>query len=545
MRHLLPVLALVLGVTRGVAAAPSVAIPGFALTAAVTALASPTAIAFLPDGRLLVTEKRGVLRLVDGGAVVASRSIDVCTASEMGLLGVAVDPAFTTTGAILLYRTRPGPDGCGDAAGRVNQVVRVTLAGDAFAPGAPVVLLTGMRTDGGNHDGGGLRIGPDGKLYVGVGDTGNGDNKGGPGTATNPYSQNLNALEGKILRLELDGSPASGNPFVGQAGARPEVFARGFRNPWRMSFDPVTGRLWVGDVGDLTIEEIDIVAAGGNFGWPRCEARQPGGCERPGDVLPIFSYRHDGQASLGTSITGGTFTAPSFGALGDHYVFGDFTAGDSGRLWDAIPSATRKDVAGPPTLLVDDAGGPVDVVWGPDAALYYVAYLDGEVRRLAPSCGAPGDCDDHDACTVDTCDAPNGCRHTPTTNATACADDDPCTDDTCDPDTQTGCRHVARTGIPGAACQFRSHSLDSPACANQLLPRPILRNFEAAARQTVRAQATRQPKSKRLVTRAIASLDRATAAAKRAGQRLAISFDCAATTTNRLDAIRSTLESLL
>ena len=544
MRRILPVLVLLLGVGRRVQAAPSVAIPGVALTAAVSRLASPTAIAFLPDGRLLVTEKRGTLRLVDAGATIASTQIDVCTGSEMGLLGVAVDPAFATTGAVLLYRTRPGPDGCGDSTGRVNQVVRVTLAGDAFAPDPPVVLLTGMRTDGGNHDGGALRIGPDGKLYVGVGDTGNGDNKGGPGSATNPYSQSLNALEGKILRLELDGSPAAGNPFVGQAAARPEIFARGFRNPWRMSFDPITGRLWVGDVGDLTIEEIDVVAAGGNYGWPRCEARQPPDCERPDDVPPIFAYWHDGQGSLGTSITGGAFTAPSFGTLGDHYVFGDFTAGESGRLWDAVPSATRNDVAGPPTLLLDDAGGPVDVVWGPDAALYYVAYLDGAVRRLAPSCAAADDCDDHDACTVDTCDAPNGCRHTPTTNATACADDDPCTTDACDPEAPGGCLHTPRTGIAGAACRFQSHALESDACAGQRLPRPTRRRFDAAARQVVRAQTARPAKSRRFVTRAIASLGGAATATTRAADRLAISFDCAAATTDRLDTIRTALRDL-
>ena len=123
------------------------------------------------------------------------------------------------------------------------------MSGDTVVPGSLTERLTGIRTDGGNHDGGTLRIGPDQKLYVSVGDTGIGDS-GPPGASTNPYSQDRGALEGKVLRLELDGlTPAAGNPFIGVAGARPEVYAFGLRNPFRMSFDPQTGRLWVGDVG--------------------------------------------------------------------------------------------------------------------------------------------------------------------------------------------------------------------------------------------------------------------------------------------------------
>ena len=154
------------------------------------------------------------------------------------------------------------------------------------------VLLTGIRTDLGIHNGGGLRIGPDNKLYVGVGDAGVGDNIGGPGSSTNPYAQNLNALEGKILRLNLDGSPPSDNPFVGQMGNAREIFAFGFRNPFRFSFDPLSGALWVGDVGDQTVEELDVVTSGKNYSWPYCEGTLPAGCAHAGDVVPIFTYPH-------------------------------------------------------------------------------------------------------------------------------------------------------------------------------------------------------------------------------------------------------------
>src|SRR5262249_33355723 len=160
--------------------------------------------------------------------------------------------------------------------------------------------------DNGNHNGGVLRIGPvDSKLYVGVGDTGLGDNQGGPGSSTNPYAQDLNELEGKVLRLNLDGTPPTDNPFFGQVGKRGEIFAYRFRNPFRMSFDDTTGSLWVGDVGDLTVEEIDIATSGGNYAWPHCEGTLPSGCEQPGDIDPIFTYLHSGGTSLGTCLIGG------------------------------------------------------------------------------------------------------------------------------------------------------------------------------------------------------------------------------------------------
>ena len=139
----------------------------------------------------------------------------------MGLLGVAVDPNFTSNGFVYLYRTLNNGN-CASSAGRFNQVVRVTIGpGDTVNPASLMVLVTGAQTDNGNHDGGCLRIGPDGKLYVGVGDTGLGDNQGGPGSSTNPYSQDLTVLMGKVLRINLDGTIPSDNPFVGQAPKRP------------------------------------------------------------------------------------------------------------------------------------------------------------------------------------------------------------------------------------------------------------------------------------------------------------------------------------
>jgi glucose/arabinose dehydrogenase len=361
--------------------------PGFSDTQYVGGLTNPTAIAFLPSGDLLITQQNGDLKLFNGSSTSTLVTIPVCNSIEMGLLGVALDPSFGTNGLIYLYRTKQGSSPPCGGSGRVNEVVSVTMSGGSVSLGSLVVLLTGMRTDNGNHDGGVLRMGPvDSKLYVGVGDTGLGDNVGGPGSSTNPYSQDLNELEGKVLRLNLDGTPPADNPFFGQVGKRGEIFAYGFRNPFRMSFDTTTGSLWVGDVGDLTVEEIDIMTSGGNYSWPRCEGNlqgppgSPQPCVYGTDVAPIFTYPHSGGSSLGTCLIGGDFAGAAFGPLSGNYVFGDCTSSD---VYLATVNGTRDGFTGTPSLASTAAGVPSDFVRGPDGAIYYVANGGGEVRRLS------------------------------------------------------------------------------------------------------------------------------------------------------------------
>jgi glucose/arabinose dehydrogenase len=400
------------------AAVPASATPtaAFSEQTVVSGLTSPTAVAFLPDRRMLLTEKGGALKLVQNGTATTLTTLPVCTASEMGLLGVAPHPNFQSNGLVFLYRTKPAPGGCASATGRFNQVVTVQMSGDTVVPGSLTERLTGIRTDGGNHDGGTLRIGPDQKLYVSVGDTGIGDS-GPPGASTNPYSQDRGALEGKVLRLELDGlTPAAGNPFIGVAGARPEVYAFGLRNPFRMSFDAQTGRLWAGDVGQSTIEEIDIIQSGGNYAWPHCEGTLPAGCPAsatPGPVIdPVFEYTHSGAGGLGNSVTGGAFATQSFGVLGGQYFFGDFTAS---KLFVAAPNAARDDIA-TPSEFVTGAGGPVDIVFGPDEALYWVAINVGQVRRVVPGYPRPKGATPLRASLVpayQSCTAPNRTHGTP------------------------------------------------------------------------------------------------------------------------------------
>jgi glucose/arabinose dehydrogenase len=378
--------------------------PGFTDTLVVGGLNTPTAIAFLPDGKLLITEKGGNLVLFDGSSTTTLVTISVCSGSEMGLLGVAVDPEFSANGFIYLYRTKAGAGGCGTSTGRFNQVVRVTMSGGSVSLGSLVELLSGIATDNGNHDGGVLRIGPvDQKLYVGAGDSGNGDNQGGPGSSTNPYSQDLTSLNGKVLRLNLDGSAPADNPFVGIGTDRPEIWAYGFRNPFRMSFDGDTGKLWIGDVGDLTVEEIDVGGAGGNYSWPRCEGNLQGPaqpCVYGSGVAPVFTYPHGGATSLGTCVIGGAFAGSAFGSMAGQYVFGDCT---SSKIYRLPLNVARDGFAGSAVEVSTNANTPSDFVQGPDGAIYYTSIGGGEVRRLAaatpPTC--VGDCDGNLQVTVD------------------------------------------------------------------------------------------------------------------------------------------------
>ncbi len=377
---------------------------GFSESDVVTGLTLPTAMVFLPDGRFLVTQLGGEILLVENGAARTLIKVpDVCSAPttdlEIGLLGIAIHPDFPAPPRVYLYRTR-GAEPCDvPAPTRVNDLFCVELVSDAISPLSLVDLLAGIRTDTGYHNGGGVRIGPDRKLYVGVGDTGLGDG-GAPGASTNPYAQDLNALEGKILRLELpNGTIPADNPFVGQAGTRGEIFAYGFRNPFRFGFDPRTQKLWAGDVGQDAVEELDIVTARGDYGWPRCEGTLPDGCALPGDVPPAFTYPHAGSGLHGNAVIGGAFAGRgAFAALEGEYFFADF--GDppntAGAIYHAQTSATRDGLA-TPAPVATDVEGPVDLVFGPDGALYYVAHLAGAVRRIAttlppPACTSIADC---------------------------------------------------------------------------------------------------------------------------------------------------------
>jgi glucose/arabinose dehydrogenase len=382
-----------------------------ALVDVVTGLGPVTDLAFLPDGRMVILEKTGAVKLrAADGAVSVAATYAVDAESEKGLLGVAVDPAFDRTARLFLYFS--AADAAGGSDLDRHRVVSVPLAADGTLDRArEVVLLSGLRGPA-NHDGGALAIGPDGMLYVGVGDTGCNSGEPPGGTITNYFATCLSNANGKILRIGLDGAIPADNPLAqvpsvpscgdscgeapaGAAAPRREIWAWGFRNPWRFWFDPVTGALWVGDVGEVTYEEVTIARAGRHHGWPlreggagqpvsRCGELTPGGeCVEPA----YFCGRSAGAGVDGdcNSITGGLVVdSPSWPeAERGRYVFAD---NGNGRIWSVAVTAARDGVvAGSRRELARVAGGsPVSLRPGPDGDVY-VAVLPGRVVRLGPA----------------------------------------------------------------------------------------------------------------------------------------------------------------
>lgn len=251
-----------------------------------TGLGPVTDLAFLPDGRLVIVEKTGAVKVrAPSGEVTVAGVLPVDARSEKGLLGVVAAPDLAGSRRLVLYYSRA------DAAGGTDldrhRVVTVPLLADGTLDlAAERVLVSGLRGPA-NHDGGALAVGPDGLLYVGVGDTGcnSGLPPEPPAAPGNYFGTCLSNANGKILRVALDGAIPPDNPLAGLAEAtacgatcravpaglgapRREILAWGFRNPWRMAFDPATGRLWVGDVGEVTFEEVTVVQPGRHHGWP-------------------------------------------------------------------------------------------------------------------------------------------------------------------------------------------------------------------------------------------------------------------------------------
>src|SRR5438067_9132418 len=217
---------------------------------------SPTAMAFAPDGRLFVCQQGGQLRVIKNGSLLSTPfvSLTVDSSGERGLLGIAFDPNFATNHYLYVYYTV--------ATSPIhNRVSRFTAAGDIAAPDSHVVILElNNLSSATNHNGGAIHFGPDGKLYIAVGENANGAN-----------SQTLANLLGKVLRINSDGTIPTNNPFFNTAGARKEIWALGLRNPFTFAFQPGTGRLFINDVGQSTWEEINDGVAGSNYGWPTTE----------------------------------------------------------------------------------------------------------------------------------------------------------------------------------------------------------------------------------------------------------------------------------
>jgi glucose/arabinose dehydrogenase len=346
----------------------------------VEGLSLPVAIAHAGDGseRLFVVEQRGTVRSVADGVVLDEPFLDlrdlVRSGGERGLLGLAFHPDYPGNGRLFVYFT----DRDGDS---VVAELRVGADPDRVDTASLTPLLEQPQPFS-NHNGGQLAFGPDGYLYIALGDGGGGGDPQGAG-------QDLGTLLGKILRIDVDGdapySVPADNPFVDVAGALPEIWAYGLRNPWRFSFDRGSGDLFIADVGQNRFEEVNrqpANSAGGvNYGWSVLEAEScfspATGCDATGTTPPIVTYSH--SSGWGRSITGGyVYRGAALPELIGSYLFGDY---GSRRLFAASPDGAGGWQASP--LL---AAGFSISTFGEDEGgeLYLADHQGGTLYRLAP-----------------------------------------------------------------------------------------------------------------------------------------------------------------
>jgi glucose/arabinose dehydrogenase len=345
----------------------------------ITGLQNPVDIQNAGDARLFVIEKAGRIRILRGGQLLPTPFLDITDrvgsdGSEQGLLGLAFHPRYAGNGRFYVnYTDRRG-----------NTVIARYTAGsdpDLADPASEKVLL---RVDQpfANHNGGGLAFGPDGYLYLGLGDGGSGGDPLG-------NAQSLDTLLGKILRLDVDaGEPyaiPTGNPYV-SGGGQPEIWAYGLRNPWRFAFDPLTGDLYIGDVGQGSWEEIDFVPAGSpggiNFGWRAYEGFHkfdPFAADPPNMWMPVTEYGH-GVSPGGCSVTGGVvYRGASLPEWNGVYLYGDYCSGDIWGLLHVIDGAQEQWIS---TRLFDTDFTVTS--FGRDAAgeVYLANYADGGIYLL-------------------------------------------------------------------------------------------------------------------------------------------------------------------
>jgi glucose/arabinose dehydrogenase len=355
-------------------------IPGISLVKVASGLTHPVHLAPAGDGsgRLFVVEQGGQIKIIRNGTVLPNPFLDVSallksSSGEQGLLSVVFPPGYAS-GKDYFYIYYTGQQGIGDT---VLARYRITTDPDAADSGSGLVLLTIVQPFA-NHNGGQLAFGPDGYLYIGVGDGGSGGDPFGNG-------QNPDTPLGKILRIDVESQPGAytsppTNPYVGRSGYRSEIWALGLRNPWRFSFDRGTGDLYIADVGQDTFEEIDVqpaASAGGeNYGWNIMEGLHcynSSSCDKTGLTLPVSEYNH---GAGDCSVTGGfVYRGREYAGLQGVYIYGDYC---SGRIWGLRRTGTVWEN----TLLLD-----TDLTistFGEDEAgnLYVADHGNGDIYKI-------------------------------------------------------------------------------------------------------------------------------------------------------------------
>ncbi len=330
------------------------------------------------SGRLFIVEQSGRISIIDTSSFETSAVLflDISdrvddSGNEMGLLGLAFHPDFENNESFFVNYTN----------GNNTVISRFTLSSDnpyAADAASEEILLT-FQQPYPNHNGGQLAFGlDDGYLYIATGDGGSGGDPHGNG-------QNRGTLLGKILRIDVDSQDPglnyaipSDNPFAGNAeGYREEIYAYGLRNPWRFSFDPLTGRLWAADVGQNKMEEIDIIEKGGNYGWNIMEGslcyNPRTGCDPVGLELPIHEYEH----SLGESITGGyIYRDENLPLLYGAYIYADFISGTIWGLW-------YEEGEEPANFALSESGLNISSFGIDEDYELYLTAFDGKIYSLA------------------------------------------------------------------------------------------------------------------------------------------------------------------
>jgi glucose/arabinose dehydrogenase len=339
-------LALLLMIFAPTPAAAATLPTGFVESPVAGGLQRPTAMAVAPDGRLFICEQAGRLRVVEDGVLLAAPfvTLTVNSSGERGLLGVAFDPAFETNGHVYVYYTATAPV-------IHNRVSRFTASGNVAVPGSEVVLMDlEPLSTATNHNGGAIHFGVDGRLFIAVGENANRAN-----------AQTLANRLGKMLRINANGSIPTDNPFYNTAtGVNRAIWALGLRNPFTFAIQPLTGTMFINDVGENTWEEINEGVAGANYGWPATEG--------PTSDLrfksPLYAYDH----SQGCAISGAAFYNPEVATFpaeyGGSYFFADLCGGWIRR---------RAAGTGVVTQFASGISQPVDLQVASDGALYYLA----------------------------------------------------------------------------------------------------------------------------------------------------------------------------
>lgn len=357
MNRCLGLIALLLAIALNVSAADYK--PGFVESLITDQFQSPTSLALAPDGRIFISEKGGAIRIIENGILLSTPfvTIEVDVYGERGLSSIILDQDFDDNGYVYAYYNVKD--------GEHNRIVRFTANGNAAIPGSETVLMELGRLAGTIHNGGAMRWGTDGYLYIATGEGGAHDE-----------SQNLNSELGKILRISKTGSIPTDNPFYATTtGNARAIYALGFRNPFTFDIDPQSNRIFVNDVGNVEFEEVNEVRSGKNYGWPIVEGFLQNETPPANYQDPLVAYGHD----VGCAVVGGAVYNPFQTDFPDdikgHYLFTDYCTGTMSMLNLQTNQVTDTFATGfdrLTSMVVDQQSGMI----------YFCEFISGEVWRI-------------------------------------------------------------------------------------------------------------------------------------------------------------------